>query len=81
MPKGGFDHPQEQLESARESHDERQAASICFYGDELQTLCEWFGIVQDMVPQCMEKKDWLLGARLYVCANRRVTDEMREKLK
>lgn len=54
--------------------------SITFHGEELQTLCEWFGIAQDMVPETLEKKDYMLACRLYVCANRRVTNEMRGKI-
>lgn len=51
---------------------------ICFYGEELQTLCEWFGVVQDLADDSyLGKKDYLLACRLYVCADRRVTDEMK----
>ena len=58
----------------------RPTDSICFHGEELQTLCEWFGVVQDLNPAYLEKKDYLIATRLYVCANRRVTNEMRAKL-
>jgi hypothetical protein len=54
--------------------------SICFHGEELQTLCEWFGTLQDLNPDYLEKKDYLIAARIYVCANRRITNEMREKI-
>lgn len=46
---------------------------------ELQTLCEWFGAVQDTNPTYLERKDFHLGCRLYLAAGRRVTDEMRKK--
>lgn len=46
---------------------------------ELQTLCEWFGSVQDTNPAYLEKKDFQLGCRLYLAAGRRITNEMREK--
>lgn len=43
---------------------------------ELQTLCEWFGSVQDTNPAYLEQKDFLLGCRLYLAAGRRPTAEM-----
>jgi hypothetical protein len=54
--------------------------SICFHGEELQILCEWFDVMQDCHGAYLEKKDFLLACRLYVCANRRVTNEMRNKI-
>ena len=52
------------------------ALSACVDKSELETLCEWFGVVEDLNPAYLEKKDYVLACRLYVCAGRWVSNSM-----
>jgi hypothetical protein len=56
------------------------SAAVTFQGEDIQTLCEWFGVVMDMNPDYLERKDFTLAYRLYVAAGRRVPNEIRTKI-
>lgn len=78
---GGDALTRDMADAIRSLRDERAVSQ--FNRSEIETLRQWFDALCDVNPECLERKDYELGLRIYeACgarpSNRMLTDLQKE---